>query len=169
MSCRCVSEFRLRVCSLRALLLAYGFSSVCRATREKGFSSACHTTQRERERERERERPVADELNLPQEMRNVQLFEAAEGGDYETVCSLLQLKANPQEHADGVGFTALLAASNQGHDKIVEILIAASVDIDYQTKTSGLPWIQHGATALMLASLFGHVKVVQVLLANKAR
>jgi len=104
-----------------------------------------------------------------QEMRNVQLFEAAEGGDYETVCSLLQLKANPQEHADGVGFTALLAASNQGHDKIVEILIAASVDIDYQTKTSGLPWIQHGATALMLASLFGHVKVVQVLLANKAR
>ena len=71
----------------------------------------------ERERERERERPVADELNLPQEMRNVQLFEAAEGGDYETVCSLLQLKANPQEHADGVGLTALLAAAIKGTTK----------------------------------------------------
>jgi len=144
-------------------------SLLCAEPPERKASLLRATPHTERERERERERPVADELNLPQEMRNVQLFEAAEGGDYETVCSLLQLKANPQEHADGVGFTALLAASNQGHDKIVEILIAASVDIDYQTKTSGLPWIQHGATALMLASLFGHVKVVQVLLANKAR
>ena len=97
------------------------------------------------------------------------IFEAAEVGDYDAVCSLLQLKAKPEEHQNEVGFTALLAAANKGHDAIVERLLSAGVDIDYQTKTSGLPWIQHGATALMLASLQGHGKVVATLLANKAQ
>jgi len=99
----------------------------------------------------------------------VDIFEAAEVGDYDAVCSLLQLKAKPEEHQNEVGFTALLAAANKGHDAIVERLLSAGVDIDYQTKTSGLPWIQHGATALMLASLQGHGKVVATLLANKAQ
>ena len=39
------------------------------------------------------------------------IFEAAEVGDYDAVCSLLQLKAKPEEHQNEVGFTALLAAA----------------------------------------------------------
>ncbi len=58
------------------------------------------------------------------------------------------------------GVTALMIASNHGHDKIVKMLLAEGAKVDAKNN--------NGMTALMFASKNGHDKVVTMLLAEGA-
>lgn len=57
---------------------------------------------------------------------------------------------------DEDGFTALMYAANQGHDRVVRALLAAGAAIDHRDK--------QGSTALMHAAQHGHLAVVAALL-----
>ena len=54
------------------------------------------------------------------------------------------------------GWTALIKAACNGHDKCVDTLIRAGADVDIQTK--------YGRTALIVAAEWGHDKCVDMLI-----
>ena len=75
------------------------------------------------------------------------------------------------------GATALYAAAQNGHLRIVEQLIAAKAQLDIQQKVSAerillsvnsLVSVQNGWTALHIASLTGHCEVIRMLLEANA-
>jgi ankyrin repeat protein len=64
-------------------------------------------------------------------MSNInQFLDAAWTGDYDLVSSLLSRGLNINENSGGC--TALLAASNYGHERVVSLLIERGVNIDIQ-------------------------------------
>ena len=85
------------------------------------------------------------------------LYKAAENGFEAIVKLLLDKEALVKVNATG-GFhgNALRAASYQGHDKVVEILIDKGANVNLQGGIYG--------NALQVASYKGHDKVVQILL-----
>ena len=62
-------------------------------------------------------------------------------------------------HQDKYGYTALLAACKDGHEQVVQILLATK-GIDFNTKSKS------GHTPLIFASYTGHVNIVKRLLAH---
>jgi ankyrin repeat protein len=64
-------------------------------------------------------------------------------------------------HADRIGWTALTAASRNGHDKIVDLLIKNKANINHADN--------NGITALIYASYYGYsVHVIETLIEKKA-
>jgi hypothetical protein len=89
------------------------------------------------------------------------LHEAARIGDVKQVRALLPTSAGANLNwQDKYGSTPLHWAARNGHQVIVQILLAAGAKVDMQTK--------YGYTSLHCASLNGHQAVVQVLLSAHA-
>ena len=100
------------------------------------------------------------------------LQKAVQFGNNEAVQLLLDLSnvdhthnesktcANPNVHSND-GFTALILASECGHQQIVELLLEKQVDPNIQNS-------ENGVTPLILASQFGHYQVVEILLQKGA-
>ena len=65
------------------------------------------------------------------------------------------------KHIDGECATPLMAASNNGHVKVVEILVSSGASVDYFGN-------QFGESALHLAARGGHKKIAELLLDNGA-
>lgn len=84
------------------------------------------------------------------------LYAAAKVGDVEAVSYLLEQGADPnQQHDDG--YTALMTASEAGHEHMVEVLMSApSADVNARNS--------YGQTALHFAAQNGRTLVVQALL-----
>jgi uncharacterized protein len=87
------------------------------------------------------------------------LYKAAYDGDLSRVKALIAANADVNAKT-GDGITALIYASQNGHQEVVHALIAAKADVNAKAN--------NGATALMAASQKGHKEVVQVLIAAKA-
>ena len=86
------------------------------------------------------------------------LFNAAHNGHDEELRRLLVMPGTDINQTDHQGRTLLLIASQNGHDKVVEMLLAASGIIDINKATAD------GVTPLFIASQNGHDKVVEILL-----
>jgi len=124
----------------------------------------------------------AMELNIGARELNVgnRLVEAARDGDYKQVEGYLNDSVDPNvKHADrSIGFSAVVAAANEGHDAVVELLIkrGAEINITYEEGEvfeSGLDMGKtrlpaFGSSALNFASERGHVSTVKLLLAHGA-
>ncbi len=102
----------------------------------------------------------SQDLSAPQKNLDALLFKAITGRDISAVESLLKLgvSANAKE-SEASGWTALLKATMYGQEKIVELLLKNSANIDYQGK--------YLCSALALASQYGHERVVRILLKHK--
>ena len=87
---------------------------------------------------------------------NRALWEAAVRGDPFEVVARIDEGAQPDGFVDENGVSALIAAANQGHAEVVEVLLDAGADPDRQAPK--------GSSALMAASGEGHVHVVCLLL-----
>ena len=87
---------------------------------------------------------------------DARLPEAGKSGDVEAVRALLDQGVGVNTAA-GDGMTALHWASERGHEAIVEILIAASADVEARTRIGAY-------TPLHLASREGHTSIVELLL-----
>ncbi len=95
------------------------------------------------------------------------LLNAAYDGDLAQVRTLLE-KGTDIDHRSSAGVTALIQASQKGHEGIVQALLARPlwgfgalrVEIDHQA--------ENGMTALYIASQNGHEGIVQALLAKGA-
>ena len=61
---------------------------------------------------------------------------------------------------DSDGYTALMCAAIDGHERVVELLLQRGAEIDQQDSD--------GVTALMIAALYGHERVIDMLLENGA-
>lgn len=83
------------------------------------------------------------------------LYRAASQGQAAKVQDLLAQGANPDFQVSG--WTALLAAANDGHSDIVSLLLEAGADVDAQEPGGG--W-----SALHFAAYSGHEAVVELLL-----
>ncbi|KAB2573286.1 Ankyrin repeat domain-containing protein 50 [Lasiodiplodia theobromae] len=116
---------------------------------------------------------------------------ASSKGDEDLVRTILKKDLSTTNAQGGFYGNALVAASYEGHEKVVEILLAAGADINVQghfgdsiqaTAGTGFgpyekdieelfvnwakdnPYARHNGYALQAASFAGHEKVVQVLL-----
>ena len=94
------------------------------------------------------------------EAQDAGLIGAAKQGDAEAVRALLAAGANPGQ-ARGDGTTALHVAALEGHDAVVDILLAAGAEVGATTRIGAY-------TPLHLASRGGHGAVVRALLAEGA-
>jgi serine/threonine-protein phosphatase 6 regulatory ankyrin repeat subunit B len=93
------------------------------------------------------------------------LFEVARTGRAGVVKALIKggwfkTKADVNAKASS-GYTALMAASQNGHLEVVQALLAAKADANAKSRDDG-------TTALIIASQKGHLKIVQALLAANA-
>ncbi|MCF7900244.1 ankyrin repeat domain-containing protein [Candidatus Babeliales bacterium] len=87
---------------------------------------------------------------------NAQLIEAAFNGNKEKVQDLLENGANVNTQ-NQQGYTALMAATDNGHDSCVRLLLTApEIQVNAQS--------QQGETALMFAAVNGHDSCVRLLL-----
>ena len=65
-------------------------------------------------------------------MSNIdQFIKAAERGDYDLVCSLLSRGVDINQK-NSYGYTALILASYNGHERVVSLLIERGANIDIQ-------------------------------------
>ena len=87
---------------------------------------------------------------------NEDLVIAAQVGHLEDVKRFLSKKANPQYQEKLHRKTALMFASEEGHEEIVDTLLEAKAKVDIQNK--------FGKNALMYAAFRGHRKIVEKLL-----
>ena len=146
---------------------------------------------KEEKREKIRERPKLS----PQEQRilNAEFIEAAKRGDLTTMEDLLDIGADITAKDNAQGRTALICASFDGHEEVVEFLIKlganvnatdkdgqtaiiAAVNRGYKTIVESL--IKHGAdvnarnndgeTALIWNSHFGNMGIAELLIKNGA-
>ena len=81
-------------------------------------------------------------------------------GDVEEISGVIGTWLEVQDSQAKTGGTALIQASENGHEGIVQALLAKGAEINHQAKT--------GVTALIQASQNGHEGIVQVLLAGGA-
>ena len=88
-----------------------------------------------------------------------ELLVAALAGDLSQVGALLEQGSDVNYQNGGV--TALYAASENGHEGVVQALLAKGARVNFQGR--------NGRTALMLASESGHEGIVQALLAQGAQ
>lgn len=105
--------------------------------------------------------PVTDEdmaaeetVEQPRNDRD-RLLAAADGGDLERVKELLE-KGVPVDVQDQHGWTPLMLAALQGHDKTVALLLGQGADIEAQDI--------NGTTALMAAASSGWLAVIKRLM-----
>ena len=89
------------------------------------------------------------------------LITAAANGRVGEVNRLINAGANLSATRDGDGYSALMAASEAGHDYVVQDLIQAGAMVDQTNRYSG-------ATALMIASEAGRLGVVTRLIESGA-
>ena len=87
------------------------------------------------------------------------LLKAAFAGDLPQVRTLVEKGANIDFQSKTLP-TALIIASAQGHEGVVEALLTKGAKINLQS--------QHGVTALIIASQEGNEEVVKALLPNGA-
>jgi ankyrin repeat protein len=89
------------------------------------------------------------------------LVEAAYTGNLSKVRALLKNGVDV-DHKNSVSEAALMAASQEGHEAIVQrTLLAKGAKINHQAK--------NGVTALIIASQEGHETIVQTLCAGQGR
>ena len=81
-------------------------------------------------------------------------------GDVEEISGVIGTWLEVQDSQAKTGGTALIQASENGHEGIVQALLAKGAEINHQAKTGG--------TALIQASENGHEGIVQALLAKGA-
>ena len=85
----------------------------------------------------------------------------AADGLIDIVVDLLDQGTDANDTKDEYGFTALIAAANNGHSDVVSLLLDRRADPDIRT--------EYGDTALMLAALEGHFEAVRLLLGAEAK
>jgi len=90
------------------------------------------------------------------------LQKAATTGDLQQVLTLLEdgTDVNFRSAAGAEGFTALIGASQNGHEEIVQTLLGAGAETNHEF---------NGYTALWLASANGHAGIVEALFAEGAK
>ena len=89
------------------------------------------------------------------------LLEAAQAKQAEIIEFILRIESCSDPNTqDNDGRTALMVASKNGHQQVVELLLNEKADLNIQNND--------GMTALMLASKNGHQQVVELLLNEKA-
>ena len=88
------------------------------------------------------------------------LLRAARDGNYYAVLNLITDGFVDANSSNSNGQTALMAASLEGHERIVRFLLKNGANPDRQNKLE--------FTALMMASLKGHANVVEELLEHGA-
>ena len=87
------------------------------------------------------------------------LIKAAFSGEFPEVKRLLEKGANVNAKRDN-GITALMGASIEGHQEVVELLLAKEADVDAKVYFFGH---SGGVTACDLASEKGHKEIVKML------
>ncbi len=87
------------------------------------------------------------------------LIKAAFSGEFPEVKRLLEKGANVNAKRDN-GITALMGAAIEGHQEVVELLLAKEADVDAKIYFFGH---SGGATACDLASEKGHKEIVKLL------
>lgn len=97
-----------------------------------------------------------DTLGFEQLSESMNLIEVSEQGHLVPVIGCLEVGENPNLQDPEDGTSALIMASTNGHEKIVETLIKYGATIDLQNNK--------GETALMAAASFGHIEVAKMLL-----
>ena len=100
--------------------------------------------------------PFADTINND---LDADLIKAAFSGELQEVKRLLEKGANVNAKRDN-GITALMGASIEGHQEVVELLLAKEADVDAKVYFFGHT---SGATACDLASEKGHKEIVKLL------
>lgn len=85
-----------------------------------------------------------------------ELIKAAQQGNIEMIARELNSGADINGY-DLMGWTALTAACDRGHEAAVQLLISRGADLN-------LPSLYHRRTALMFASKNGHLSTVELLL-----
>ena len=88
------------------------------------------------------------------------LLEAVTAGNNEAVEFLLQLETVNIDHTNEEGKTALMLASERGHEDIVHSLLTDGANVNIQSKK--------GWTALMRASKHSHISIIHMLLQANA-
>jgi ankyrin repeat protein len=99
---------------------------------------------------------LADTLN---NTLDADFIKAAFAGEFPEVKRLLDKGANVNAKRDN-GVTALMGASIEGHQEVVELLLAKGADVDAKVYFFGH---SSGATACDLASEKGHKEIVKLL------
>ncbi len=89
-----------------------------------------------------------------------EIHDAAKNGDLEKVKAFLRADPTLISKKDSYGATPLHWAAMNGHQEIVELLLANSAEVNLK--------VIDGTTPLITAAVFGHKNVVALLLANGA-
>lgn len=98
-------------------------------------------------------------FNASADSNSPYLVDAAAGGEYDKVTKLLKNGASPNSEYQGT--TAIMWAAQNGHSKVVELLIKEGADVNKRDSN-------YGMTALMVSAAEGHTEVVRLLLDAKA-
>ena len=88
------------------------------------------------------------------------LWTAAASGDDFRIRQLLSHNTNPNDAVESLGYTALMAASFNGHIGAVDLLVNNGANVNAAT--------DFGNTALMSAAMMGHEEVVDLLMRRQA-
>ncbi len=88
------------------------------------------------------------------------LFHATTSGHVEACQALLMAKSNPNSTEHSRGLTPLLLAAEEGHERVVELLLKYGADPGYKTIT--------GESATSLALRRGHDRIANLIEINKS-